>query len=124
MISKNAINHLNDVVNYTWGQSSGNGTRSVTCDIQNDELIIKYQTVVHFASEQALRQQVDRIVDESMQVIAGKVDSTKSKYKEVSGESLKLEEISNSDSIEMVTASNLNPRKIAIYRRNCVLRVQ
>lgn len=124
MISKNAINHLNDVVNYTWGKSSGDGTRSVTCKVQNDELIISYQTVVHFASEQALRQQVDRISDESIQIIGGKVDSTKAGYKEASGETLKLEELSNTDSIELISASNQNPRKIAIYRRNCVLRVQ
>lgn len=121
---ENAINQLNDVVNSTWGKSSGDGTRSVTCDVQGDELLIKFQTVVHFASEQALRQQVDRLVDESMQVIAGKVDHTKASYKEASGATLKLDEVSNTDSIEMVSASNLNPRKIAIYRRTCVLRVQ
>ena len=81
-------------------------------------------TDAHFASEYALRQQVDRLVDESMQIIVGKLDHTKSQYKEVAGTTLKLEEISNSDSIEMVSASNHNPRKIPIYRRNCVLRVQ
>ena len=124
MISSKAINHLNDVVNYTWGKSSGDGTRSVTCELKNDELVIKYQSVVHFASEQALRQQVDRLVDESMQIIAGKVSSTKTSFKEASGEPLKLDEISNTDSIEMVSATNRNPRKIAIYRRNCILRVQ
>ena len=121
---KNAINQLNDVVNYTWGRSSGDGTRSVTCEVNNDELFIKFQTVVHFASEQALRQQVDRLVEESTQIIAGKVDHTKANYKAAAGVSLKLEEVSNQDSIEMVSASNLNPRKIAIYRRTCVLRVQ
>lgn len=124
MISKDELNQLNNVVNYTWGRSSGDGTRSVTCALQQDEMIIKYQTVVHFASEHALKQQVDRLVDESMQVIAGKIDHTKAQYKEVAGSALKLEELSNVDSIEMVAATNHNPRKIAIYRRNCILRVQ
>jgi replicative DNA helicase len=124
MISKDELNQLSDVVNYTWGKSSGDGTRSLTCALQQDEMIIKYSTVVHFASEYALKQQVDRLVDESMQIIVGKLDHTRSQYKEVAGTTLKLEEISNSDSIEMVSASIHNPRKIAIYRRNCVLRVK
>jgi len=124
MISKDELNQLSDVVNYTWGKSSGDGTRSLTCALQHNEMIIKYQTVVHFASEYALKQQVDRLIEESIQIIAGKLDYTKSQYKEVAGTTLKFEEISNSDSLEMVSATNHNPRKIAIYRRNCILRVQ
>ena len=70
MISKDELNQLGDVVNYTWGKSSGDGTRSLTCALEDDKLLIKFQTVVHFASEQALRQQVDRLVDESIQIIS------------------------------------------------------
>ena len=67
---------------------------------------------------------VDRLVDESIQVIASKVDATKKRYKEVSGSTLKLEEVTNMDNIELISTSVHNPRKIAIYRRNCSLRVQ
>jgi len=124
MISKDELNQLGDVVNYTWGKSSGDGTRSLTCALEDDKLLIKFQTVVHFASEQALRQQVDRLVDESIQIISSKVDATKKRYKEVSGNALKLEEEINMDNIELISMSVHNPRRIAIYRRNCSLRVQ
>ena len=124
MISKDELNQLGDVVNYTWGKSSGDGTRSLTCALEDDTLLIKFQTVVHFASEQALRQQVDRLVDESIQIISSKVDATKKRYKEVSGNALKLEEETNMDDIELISMSVHNPRRIAIYRRNCSLRVQ
>ena len=124
MISKDELNQLGDVVNYTWGKSSGDGTRSLTCALEDDKLLIKFQTVVHFASEQALRQQVDRLVDESIQIISSKVDATKKRYKEVSGNALKLEEETNMDDIELISMSVHNPRRIAIYRRNCSLRVQ
>jgi hypothetical protein len=124
MISKDVLNQLDDVVNYTWGKSSGDGTRSLTCEIANGQLLIKFQTVVHFASEQSLRQQVDRLVDESIQIISAKVDATKKRYKEVAGSALKLEEVSNLDDIELISLSVHNPRRIAIYRRNCSLRVQ
>ncbi len=124
MISKDELNQLGDIVNYTWGKSSGDGTRSLTCELQDNAMHIKFQTVVHFASEQSLRQQVDRLVDESIQIISSKVDHTKKRYKEVSGTTLKLEEEQNMDNIEMISTSVHNPRRVAIYRRNCVLRVQ
>lgn len=124
MISKDELNQLGDVVNYTWGKTGGDGTRSLTCVLEGDKLQIKFQTVVHFASEHALKQQVDRLVDESTQLISGKVDHTKKRYKEVAGSSLSLEEVDNKDSIELISTSVHNPRRVAIYRRNCILRVQ
>lgn len=124
MISSKALNELNDVVNDTWGKSSGDGTRSLTCTMEHDKLLVKFQTVVHFASEQSLRQQVDRLVEESNELINQRVATVKKQYKESSGSTLKVEETDSSDSIEMISTSVHNPRKIAIYRRQCSLRVE
>jgi len=124
MISNKALNELGDIINHTWGKSSGDGTRSLTCTMENDKLLVKFQTVVHFASEQSLRQQVDRLVAESNELINGHVAAVKKQYKESAGTSLKVEEISSNDSVEMISTSIHNPRKIAIYRRQCSLRVE
>lgn len=124
MISKEALNELNDVVNSTWGKSSGNGTMSLTCSMEHDKLVVKYQTVVHFASEHSLKLQVDKLVMESNELISKKIDDLKKKYKESSGVSLKFEELANHDSVEMISRSVYNPRKIAIYRRNCKLQIE
>ena len=124
MISKDALNELNDTVNSTWGESSGDGTRSLTCNMESDKLIVKFQTVVHFASEQSLRQQMDRLVHESNDLISERIAAVKKEYKESSGVTLKFEEFDNRDSVEMISTSIHNPRKIAIYRRNCKLRVE
>jgi len=124
MISKDDLNQLGDVLNDTWGKSSGDGTRSLTCALEGDKLLIKFQTVVHFASEQSLSQQTARVADESIQIISSKVATLKSRYKEVSGSALKLEEEVNMDNIELISMSVHNPRRIAIYRRTCSLRVQ
>ena len=124
MISNKALNELSDIINHTWGKSSGDGTRSLTCTMENDKLLVKFQTVVHFASEQSLRQQVDRLVAESNELINGHVAAVKKQYKESAGTSLKVEEISSNDSVEMISTSIHNPRKIAIYRRQCSLRVE
>ena len=124
MISNKALNELNDLVNDTWGKSSGDGTRSLTCSMEHDKLLVKFQTVVHFASEQSLRQQVDRLVEESNELINQRVASIKKRYKEAAEVALKVEELDSNDSIEMISTSVHNPRRIAIYRRQCSLRVE
>lgn len=124
MISNKALNELNDIINHTWGKSSGDGTRSLTCSMEHDKLLVKFQTVVHFASEHSLRQQVDRLVEESNELINSHVAAVKKQYKESAGSALKVEEISSNDSVEMISTSIHNPRKIAIYRRQCNLRVE
>lgn len=124
MLSKDALNQISDVVNSTWGKSSGNGSTSLTCTMEHDKVLVKYQTVVHFASEKSLREQVDKIILESNELISKKLSDLKSKYKEAAEVTLKFEEISNNDSVEIIYATNNNPRKIAIYRRNCRLQVQ
>tara|TARA_A200000159_G_C7319557_1_gene338237 strand:- start:375 stop:749 length:375 start_codon:yes stop_codon:yes gene_type:complete len=124
MISKDALNELNDVVNNTWGKSSGDGTMSLTCSMEHDKMLVKFQTVVHFASEQSLRQQVDRLVAESNDLINKKVAQVKKAFKETSGTSVKFSEIDSRDDVELISTSVHNPRKIAIYRRQCSLRVE
>lgn len=124
MISKDALNELGDVVNNTWGKSSGDGTMSLTCSMEHDKVLVKYQTVVHFASEQSLRQQTDRLVVESNDLINQKIAQIKKAFKDNSGVSVKFEEIDSKDNIEMISTSVHNPRKIAIYRRQCSLRVE
>jgi hypothetical protein len=124
MISKEMLNELNDVVNTTWGKSSGDGTMSLTCSMEHDKLLIKFQTVVYFAGEQSLRQQVDRLVVESSDLINQKLAQVKKAFKESADASIKFEELDNRDNIEMVSTSVHNPRRIAIYRRQCSLRVE
>lgn len=124
MISKDALNELNDVVNNTWGKSSGDGTMSLTCSMEHDKMLVKFQTVVHFASEQSLRQQVDRLVAESNDLINKKVAQVKKAFKEASDTSVKFSEIDSRDDVELISTSVHNPRKIAIYRRQCNLRVE
>ena len=56
---------------------------------------------------------------ESIDHLASCVADLKKKYKEITGESLKLSDMKSSDSMELV--SGLSPRKVAYYRRMHVL---
>ncbi len=96
---------------------------SVTCSMNSDAITLKYMTVVHFAAEAALRDQVARINHESLQILAKCVDDIKKSFKEETGDALRLKETSNKDSLEMIVATNNSPRRVAYYRRQVTLQV-
>jgi hypothetical protein len=60
---------------------------------------------------------------ESVEKLAKCVKDMKSQFKEITGKTLKVKEISNKDSIELIAATNLSPRKVAYYRRQVVLQM-
>jgi hypothetical protein len=120
-LSSKEFNVLGQITQRGWGVSSM--PNSVTCSSNGDTITFKFLTVVHFAADQALRGQVDRINHESIDIITKCVADTKAKFKEATGKSLKLNEISNTDSLEVIAATNLSPRRVAYYRRQVTLQV-
>lgn len=112
---------LGQITQKGWGVSSM--PNSVTCSLQSDTITLKYMTVVHFAAENALRDQVARINHESIQILSKCVDDMKKSFKEETGDTLKVKEVSNKDSLEMIVATNNSPRRVAYYRRQVTLQV-
>jgi hypothetical protein len=121
MLSSKEVNVLGQITQKGWGVSSM--PNSVTCSIEGDTLKFKFITVVHFAADAALRNQVENISYESLDIIKKCVADTKAKFKDATGKTLKVKEISNSDSIEVISATNLSPRKSAYYRRQVIVQV-
>lgn len=80
-------------------------------------LRIMFTTVVHFAEERVLRDQVIRESERSIALLNDTVKKVKERFKEISGETLKLTEQSSNDSVELISTSTLTPRKVAYYRR-------
>ena len=89
----------------------------------SNKLVLKYLTVVHLASSQNIRQQVQGVEEESVKYLKEYLKNTKSEFKKMSGRALKAKEIDSSDSVEMITASVFSPRKTAYYRRYVTLEV-
>ena len=96
---------------------------SVTCSMKDDTITLKYITVVHFAAEDALRGQVDRIKHESIDILTKCVADLKAQFKDITGKTIKLKELTNRDSLEVIAATNLSPRRVAYYRRQVALQV-
>ena len=120
-LSTKEINALGQITQKGWGVSSM--PNSVTCSMHGDILTLKYLTVVHFAADSALRAQVERVNYESIEILTKCVADLKKQFKEATGSSLKLKEASNNDSLEVIAATNLSPRRVAYYRRQVTLQV-
>jgi hypothetical protein len=122
MLSTHEVNVLGNVLNSTWGKGStmgdfGGPSMSMKTSLQGDVLSCNYTTIVHFASEHALRDQAKVFEDESVKVTNQYMKQLKKMFKSESGRALKVKSIGSTDSIELITASAFSPRKTGYYRR-------
>ena len=124
MLTSQQVTVLGNLLETTWGRySSPSGNVSIKHSLHGDTLILKYTTVVHFASENSLRMQVGRLAEESVSRLDDFLKEVKKSFKEVTGTALKLSDHGSRDNIEMISTSNTTPRKVAYYRREHTLLV-
>lgn len=97
--------------------TAGSNTSLTHKHLSEERLRIMFTTVLHFAEERALREQVAREEERSAGMLNDTVKKVKERFKELSGETLKLNELSSNDSVELISTSTLSPRKVAYYRR-------
>lgn len=117
------IRVISQILDTTFGrQSSPDGTFSVKCSLEDDKMVLKYTTIVYFASERSLKPQVDAANNQAIQLINAKLAEVKSAVKDVTGNALKTEDLGGSDNIELIQPQG--PRKIAYYRYNHTFQIQ
>ena len=122
MLSMSDINAIGNILDKTVGRG-GDGSRSVTGAMSGDVLTLKFATIVNFASESSLRQQADRMTEESITVLADRISNLKKEFKELTGNTLSLKELNSRDSVEVISATANSLRKIAYYRRNVQMQI-
>ncbi len=122
MLSFDQVNILGNILNTTWGRGI-NETFSCKGEMSGDNLMVTYSTIIYYASSEGLNAQAGQLMEESNARINDLVKKLKSEYKDETGETLTLKELSNKDSYDITQASSLNPRKVAVYRRKVVLQV-
>ena len=118
-MTNNEINALGNLVNTTWGSySSPAGDCSIKCSLAGNTLTLKYTTVVHFASEISLRDQVVRCAEEGQQRLSDYLNRLKKDFKAATGTTLKFSNEVNADDVELIQSHARSPRKVAYYRMN------
>lgn len=115
----NEITALGQIIDSTYGRSSSpDGTWSIKTQLAGDTMTMKYTTVVHFATERGLGDQVQNCVNEATQRINAYLTEVKSAFKDASGRALKTTDNGGSDDVELIQSTARSPRKVAYYRYN------
>lgn len=116
-------NALAQAIDSTWGRSSTpkHAGYSVKFQTGGGRLTAVYTAIVNFGTEHERIQVRRRCAEESESVLAAEVKRVKAAYKEISGKTLKLKELTARDELELVGASAHNPRRTALYRRRSVM---
>tara|TARA_R110002074_G_scaffold226348_5_gene397955 strand:- start:53 stop:427 length:375 start_codon:yes stop_codon:yes gene_type:complete len=119
------VNILGNLINSTYGKTSSlAGDYSIKCDLAGDSMILKYTTIVYFASERSLRDQVTRTSEEAQSRLDEYLKSIKSDFKEIADRALKTKDIASGDNVELIQSTSNSPRKVAYYRLNHTLAVE
>ena len=116
MLSTNDVNILGNLLNTTFGKSGG-GSVAITGTLQGDVLSLKFSTMVYFACERSMRDQVNLVAEESIARLKNKLTNLKKDFRDITDSTLKINELSSRDDLELVQATSNSPRKIACYRR-------
>jgi len=117
------INALGQAIDTTWGRSSTPKTASYSVKFSflgNDRLLASYQVITNFVSEKEMILMKRDCAQESVDVIDAHVKSIKDSYKDLTGESVSLKEVSSTDSLEIIGFNVHNPKRTAYYRRKTV----
>jgi len=115
----NETNVLGQIIDNSYGRSSSpDGTWSIKTQLAGDVMTMKYTTIVHFASERGLGDQVQRCVAEATQRIDAYLSEVKSAFKDGAGRALKTTDNGGMDDVELIQSTARSPRKVAYYRYN------
>ena len=121
MLNLKEIRALAQATETTWGYSSSD--RKLTSKLQGDVLELQLMTVVHFASEMALSQQLGAQRDYANDVFKSELKRIKESFKDTTDRALVTKELDRDDDLELISATSNSPRKIAYYRANIKLQV-
>lgn len=120
------LHALGEAIDTSWGRSSQpipNGfSVKMTLSGQN-QLNVTYQTVVNFASEREMLRVKLFEAEQATKNVKAVLDNVKKNYKESSGNSLRLKEVSSSESVEIVGMNVHNPKRTALYRKKCIFEI-
>lgn len=121
MLNIEEVRALGQATETTWGHSSSD--RKLTSKLNGDVLELQYMTIVHFAGERALSQQVETRRDEANQIFTDGLKRIKKDFKESCDRALVTKELDRDDDIELISATSNSPRKIAYFKSRVRLQV-
>ena len=120
----NKLERVLRLADNTYNPASKSGTYSLKPVMHGSTLILRFSTIVNFASESSLRPQVQSAREHAQQLIKEFTSNLKKSFKEQSGESLSFDDKGGDDNIEIIQATSNSLRKVAYYKYNQTLEIK
>ena len=120
------INALGQAIDTSWGRSSTPQTCSYSVKFSMlgpDRMMASYAAIVKFVTEKEMIQTKREHIKESESVLDAVMKNVKTKYKDLSGLTLKTSELSSVDNLEIINMNVHNPLRTAYYRRRVVFEI-
>lgn len=110
---------LGQALDTSWGRSSTPKTSSysVKFSLNGNILTAMYTAIVNFGTEKEMIMMKRLYSEESISHTKAVISGIKNNYKELSGKTLKLSEISSDESVEIIGYGVHNPKRTAYFRR-------
>lgn len=113
---------LAQAVDTTWGRTSTPRVPSYSVKLTfqgEDKLLVSYAAIVNFVTEKQMIEMKRAYATEADSIVSAAVKSLKSRYKDITGESLTVKPVKDSenDSIEIISMNIFNAKRTAYYRR-------
>ena len=110
---------LGQALDTSWGRSSTPKTSSysIKFSLNGNILTAMYTAIVNFGTEREMIMMKRLYSEESISHTKAVISAVKNNYKELSGKTLKLSEISSDESVEIIGYGVHNPKRTAYFRR-------
>tara|TARA_Y100000034_G_C6863197_1_gene393124 strand:+ start:542 stop:925 length:384 start_codon:yes stop_codon:yes gene_type:complete len=121
MLSTTDARAIEQSIDVTWGKSSTvkSPSTAIRAKLFNaDTLSVVYTTIVNFASEKSLRDQTVQLDEESSKTVKNYITELKKNFKKITGDTLKLKEVSSEPAIELISYNQFSPLRTAYYRNS------
>ena len=121
-------NVLGNIINTTWGHGSTNNSSGATMSIKaqllgEDRMILSYNCIINFGAPQERTRELNKISTDAGSILNAAINKIKKEFKEETGRTLKVENISDDDDYSLLTLGQNSGRRDALYHRKIVLQL-
>jgi hypothetical protein len=121
------FNALGQAIDTTFGRSSTTNamqSQSIKMVLRGPEVLeVKFTTIVNLVSDREMVDLKKRFTDESSDLVEQALKRIKEKYKDATGNNIKLKQLSEKDGFEIINLNIYNRKRTAYYRRNLIFSV-
>jgi hypothetical protein len=129
MMDQETVRVLGQLIDYGYGTSAAkvnSGVSTMRGKLAGDELTLTYTTVFTYdkSKQDYLNQQLRALKMEAAEATDGFFGNVKQQFREMTGRTLRTEEVRRNDDVQMTSYNSMNTKATAYYRHYLVLRIE